>query len=364
MWLRNEYRCDSFVVTLLSSCVLLSQKPLHKILVIRLSSIGDIVLTTPFLRRLNARFPDCEMHYVVRKEYASLLREHPKIARLFELDTSKGTDELRKLRRTLCNEGYDAVFDLHNNFRSRFLCRNIHAPRHIIRKRTFKRFLLVHFKWNFFRTIVPVPERYIETAAVYGVTPDNEGCDLFVPSDVLENVKAKLVDRGWNPERRLIAIAPGSKHFTKRWPAEKFNEVMRLLMNNTGANILILGSSEDKIHTPGNERVMDFCGEFSLTETIAALRLASLVICNDSGLMHAATSQGAPVLALFGSTVREFGFFPYHARSRVLEIEGLACRPCSHVGRASCPEKHFRCMNDISPQKVFSIALEMLNEIS
>lgn len=334
----------------------MSAPSLRKVLVIRLSSIGDVILATPMLRALRRTHPECVVDMVTRREFGELLTGNPHIDRLHLLDIAEGRAGLRALNLALMEERYDAVFDLHNNFRSRTIRNGLSSRVHIIRKRTVRRLLLYRFKWNTYREIVPVPERYIATAARYGVKADAEGARLYPDDGTRLSARLKLRAAGADPARPSIGLCPGAMHFTKRWPVEQFAELARLLVAE-GEHILLLGGAADHeaaaaIMRVAPEHITDMTGRLTLMETAAAMDCCQVVVANDSGLMHMATAMARPVLALFGSTVEEFGFFPYHASSVVLEIDDLYCRPCSHIGRDHCPKGHFACLRGIAPEGV------------
>jgi heptosyltransferase-2 len=149
-------------------------------------------------------------------------------------------------------------------------------------------------------------------------------------------------------------------HFTKRWPEERFVELTRLLTAR-GERLLLFGGRPDSavaetIARTAPRGIADLTGRLTLMETAAAMERCRVVIANDSGLMHMATAVRRPVVALFGSTVREFGFFPYNSPAVVLETNGLRCRPCSHIGLPRCPKRHFACMREILPEQVVEAA--------
>ncbi len=219
--------------------------------------------------------------------------------------------------------------------------------------------MLVGLHLNTYKTIVPVAERYIASA---GLQPDNLPPAIAIPEDITTWAEQAVPLR----EAPLIALCPGAKHFTKQYPLHHLSKVCELILDRTGAEIVVLGGKEEQtaaetLRQIAPERIHSFCGTLRLLESAAVLARCSAAVSNDSGLMHMATAVGVPVAALFGSTVREFGFFPYNANSVVLETEGLSCRPCTHIGRTSCPHTHFRCMESIEPQRVAD-ALFMLLE--
>jgi lipopolysaccharide heptosyltransferase II len=335
-----------------------SPSPLHKVLVLRLSSIGDVLLATPFLRALRRAAPDCEIHFAVRREYEDLLRDHPAIDRLITIDAAGGRRTLEELNHAFARERYDAVFDLHNSYRTRLLRNGLSTHTFVVNKRQLRRIALLRLKWNLYGADVPVPERYIETGTRYGLVPDEHGLDLYLAEDVPAFTAARLPTFGVPADRPCIGLCPGSRHFTKRWPADHLRALIALLLKHTDAHLLLLGDARDAVDVPGllemdPGRVHDLRGAMSLPESAAAMDRCAAVLVNDSGLMHIATARRRPVVALFGSTVREFGFFPYHADACVLEVPGLPCRPCTHIGRSRCPRGHFRCMRDITPEAVF-----------
>ena len=332
---------------------------INKTLILRLSSIGDVVLATPFLRVFRAAYPDAEIDFVVKKEFADLLRHNPNITRLHELDASLGREELLRWKKFFSSQQYDAVFDLHNNFRTKILRGGIRAPRFVVNKRTLERWLLVQCKWNLFREIIPVAERYIETVATLHVKPDQRSCEIYTPPHTDESVRAKLTTYFQQNELKpMVALCPGAKHFTKRWSVEYYASLARRITEKLDYNIIVLGGPDEAaicetIASIDRSRIFNTCGAFSLLESVAAFDHCALAVTNDSGLMHIATARDCPVLAIFGSTVREFGFAPYNAKSIIMENSALTCRPCSHIGRSACPKEHFRCMKEITPDLVF-----------
>jgi heptosyltransferase-2 len=340
---------------------------LHNILLIRLSSIGDVILTTPMLRVLRARFPDLRLHYAVRREFSDLLRRSPHIDRLITVDTAQGSNGLRALNLQLTGERYDAVFDLQNNFRSRLLRNGLSRNIHVVDKHQWRRLLLLKTGINLFGRITPVPERYIETAMRYDVLPDTRGPELQLDEELRGTARLKLRAAGWRDDRPLVGLCPGARHFTKRWPAERFTALAALLLER-GFDIAVFGADDETeaaeaLQSLHPTRVHNCCGRLTLMENAAAMEHCSTVFANDSGLMHMATAVGVPVVAVFGSTVREFGFSPYHAASAVVETEGLACRPCTHIGRARCPKKHLACLRLIREHDVLQ-AWEALSSVT
>ncbi len=335
-----------------------------KTLVIRFSSVGDIVLSTPLLRVLRKRFPEGQIDYVTRSEYAELVRSNHNINVTYAYDASTGFQGLRQLKKKIRNEKYDLIADIHDSLRSKYL-RSLRgsAEAVVINKRKFERYMLVQRKKNLYKDIVSVADRYIEPLMKYGVENDGKGLEMHIPDEVLFGVSGKMAKLNLNRFEKVIGLCPSSRHFTKRWPADRFAQVGIRLAKEHSAKILIIGGPEDKElcsdvenqigHSQGAEKATSLAGQFSLLESAAAMQFCDVIVTNDSGLMHLAAAMQKKIVALFGSTVREFGFFPVVAHSVVVEREGLPCRPCSHIGRSSCPEGHFRCMEEISAGEVF-----------
>lgn len=336
---------------------------ISKALVLRFSSIGDIVLATPLIRVLRARFPQAQIDFVTKTQFVDLVRSNQNLNYTYSYDPASGFGGLRDLKAKIFEERYDLIVDIHNSLRSRFL-RSIRGVRHtvVVDKRVVERTALVKFKKNLYRSVVSVADRYIEPLAPWGIVNDGKGLELHIPDEVLFGVNGKMARLQLHRFESAYALCPGARHLTKRWPAERFAEVGIRLARERDAAILLFGGEGDRQaaseiaarigSTAGAERVFDLTGQMSLLESAAALEYVDAVVTNDSGLMHIATARHKPVVAIFGSTVREFGFFPVQPESVVLEVAGLSCRPCSHIGRPVCPEGHLQCLLSTTADQV------------
>lgn len=345
---------------------------LHKTLVIRFSSVGDIVLSSALLRVLRKRFPDCMVDYVVKEEYADLVRHNPCVTHVLEFPTRGTFGDLQRLRRTIRAAGYDLVVDLHDSLRSRYLSFGS-TPVVRINKRKLARMLLIAFKWNVYERAGGSPsvaERYVETMAPWGITSDDKGLDLFIPSAATGIARMRLQERGIPTGTPCIGVCPSARHGNKIWPGERYAEAAALLAREHRSAIVLFGGPDEEgkcndiaalisSRNPGIT-VANLAGKLSLLETAAAMDSCALVITNDSGLMHVAAARKRRIVALFGPTVRELGFFPYGTEHIVVETSGLACRPCTHIGLPSCPKGHFRCMRDITTEQVAGAAARLL----
>lgn len=335
---------------------------LQRILIIRMSSLGDIILTTPVLRLLRHYYPEAQIEFLVKAEYQDILREHPCVDRLWLLDTRQPLHHmLRQLRQTR----YDLVLDLHRTLRSRLLYRGVVARRRLAYgKRTFRRALLVHLKWNTLRAKTPVPELYAAPLRQLGMTAPLSGTDMYIDAESREAIRRDLAQAfAVQPERPLLAVAPGTRWPTKRWPVERFAQVAQELATRHDARVVLLGDAHDEpIATAVCQRlsvpVLNRVGQWSLMQTAALLQRAHLLLSNDSGLMHMATALQVPVVAVFGPTVPEFGFYPFQAQAQVLS-HPIPCRPCSTKGSNRCPRRHHDCMQRVSSAQVLAAANAM-----
>lgn len=335
----------------------------QNILIIRLSSLGDVILASPLIRALHNSFPRASIDFLVKTEYAQVVRHNPHISQTIELTTSS-KEELGRIKKEIRARRYDVILDIHNSLRSRYL-RTLSGARQVcvVNKYVFRRFALVKAKRNFYKEIIPVPERYLATAQTLEIIPDEKGLELFVPDEIVSSVNALM--RKYKTERyaAVIGLVPTARHFTKRWPQEYFVKLGIRLAKEQRARLFLFGSENEVDYCGdiaqminaevGSGAAESLAGKISILETAAVLDHCSIVVTNDSGIMHVAVARKKKIVAIFGSTVQEFGFFPYQTDNIVLEKKGLSCRPCSHIGLDRCPEGHFKCMKEITVEDVY-----------
>ena len=343
---------------------------IQKILIIRMSSIGDIILTSPVIRQVREQFPYAQIDYLVRREFAELVKYNSHLSNVIELKDRRDSAEAAQLKQQIQAEGYDVIVDLHRNIRSRRLCQFAgHPPIFAVKKNQLIRFLYVNFKINRYKKssggIRSVTEKYLRAAAPLGISFDDQQLDLSLSSRDMAFAENMWVDL--KREHFGAVMAPGARHFTKRWPADYYARLICLIFEKTGKKTLLLGGP-DEIDTiaeiqksAGTDTIKSLAGDISLAETLAVIKKSPFFISNDSGLMHAAAAAGIPQIAIFGSTTQELGFFPLNKKAVVLENKDLACRPCSHIGKSACPKRHFKCMLEITPESVFQQLMKMQN---
>lgn len=323
------------------------------VLVVRFSSIGDVLLTTPLVRSIRQRHPEARITMVTKRAFAPLLSDNPRVDRVVALDPS---GSLARIGAELRAEGFTHLLDLHDSVRSRLLRALVPGPWRTYPKHRIRRALLIHTKRNRYRDLRPVPERYFDAAPELEVQPDGQPPEFFLSTTARDEAAAWLVTQGLSPARPLVAIAPGAAHSTKRWPIDYWFRLLHSMVC-AGMDVVIVGGPDDaeladQLARDHRERTWRAAGRFGLQGTGALLEHARVLISGDTGVMHMATAVGTPVVALFGPTVRAFGFFPYGQAAEVLETT-LSCRPCSAMGGPVCPKGHHRCMKEITPASVF-----------
>ena len=324
---------------------------INRLLIIRLSSLGDILLTTPVIRALKIKFPSAKIDFLLREEYEDTLKYNSNLNNKILLKRDYDVDELV---RELKENNYDMVIDLQNNGRSRAITKKIGVKSLKYKKNNWQKFLLVKFNLQSNSKPRLVPERYAN--AIPGLQLDNKGLDLFLP----DNLTKSLVD-----EYKYIGLCPGSRHFTKKYPEEYFVELGKTILDS-GRQVVLFGGSDDlevndRLHSNLTGSI-NLSNNNDLLQTANDMKFCEAIICNDSGLMHTATAVGVPVVAIFGSTVTDFGFAPYNNPNLILENKLLNCRPCSHIGRSNCPKHHFKCMKEIYPHLVFESLTKLLGK--
>ncbi|MFQ6618128.1 MAG: lipopolysaccharide heptosyltransferase II [Fidelibacterota bacterium] len=330
------------------------------VLFIRFSAMGDIILSTPVIRAVRKKYPGARIHFLVKREYEDLLKFNSYLDKLLLFDAGKEVKDLLRYRKLIRAGNYDLILDLHNSLRSRLITAFIRGPDiRRIDKRVLKRFLLIKFKVKLFREMLSVTDRYFETVEDLGIGDDGEGLDLFLPPQLHSSkigISGKL----------RICIHPGAGFYTKRWMPYRYAQLADRCMDELGAIVILIGSNNDvyigrQIEDYMKNSPINLMGSSSILETAAVINQCQLHVCSDSGTMHVATALKKKVVAIFGPTTEELGFFPYYTEYRVIQKKGLKCRPCTHTGSDSCPEGHFKCMKQIEVSEVFEVVKQILN---
>ena len=316
-----------------------------KFLVIRFSSIGDIVLTTPVLRNLKQQLPDAEIHYLTKKQYKSVIDANPYIEKIWTLD-----GDLNATLNELRYEHFDYILDLHNNIRSRKAKQKLGMLAFTFKKLNWEKWLLTNFKINKLPNI-HIVDRYMETLSVFDINNDQKGLDYFIPKDA--EVDPTSLPSSF--QNGYVGFVIGAQHYTKKLTPEKIAAICGKLK----LPIIILGGSEDrevgeKIISICKQdsrfdpdRILNSCGDYSINQSASLVKQARVIITHDTGLMHIAAAFKKRIISVWGNTVPKFGMYPYlpDDGSKIFEVDNLKCRPCTKIGFSKCPKKHFDCMN-------------------
>ncbi len=320
-----------------------------KILIIRFSSIGDIVLTTPVIRCIKEQLPNAEVHFLTKESFGGLLQANPNIYQLHFLRKNiKSTVE------RLSMVQFDYIIDLHNNQRTFAIKRAMNVKSLSFNKLNVQKWLMVNFKINKLPD-VHIVDRYLATVDKLGIANDGKGLDYFIPPPQQVELK-QLPDTHCNG---YVAIVIGAKHSTKRYPTDLLIELCKQL----SYPIILLGGPEDKdvgndiVNNAGNPLVWNACGLYNLNGSASLLEQARVVVSNDTGLMHIAAALQRPIVSIWGNTIPAFGMYPYYGTNSklkpiIIENKDLGCRPCSKIGFDACPKKHFKCMRELTPSSI------------
>ena len=319
----------------------------QKILILRFSSIGDIVLTTPVIRVLKKQLPEAEIHYATKQQYAAIVNHNPYLDKIHLLK-----DNLSDLIMALRQEKFDYVVDLHNSLRSRLIRWKLGVPGSSFDKLNIRKWLLVNLKINKLPP-VHIVDRYLATAKKLGVHNDGLGLDYFIlPQDEVD-----LATLPQSHRNGYVAFAIGAQHYTKRLPTERMIE----LCDKINKPIILLGGKEDaatggiiqqyfqnrKTNNEQRTTIYNACGQYNLNQSASLVRQAEVVFSHDTGLMHIAAAFKKKIISIWGNTIPEFGMYPYLTDFKILENKNILCRPCSKIGYAQCPQGHFKCMREI-----------------
>ena len=326
-----------------------------KFLIIRFSSIGDIVLTTPVIRCLKQQVPDATVHFLTKESYYGLVANNPYVDKVIVLNESK-----EMMMHQLQTEQYDYVIDLHHNLRTWKVKQALKVKSFSFNKLNIEKWLLTALKINRLPAM-HIVDRYLETVKSFGVVNDGKGLDYFIP----EKGMLKSHDLPLSHSCGYIGVVIGAALGTKKLPVHKLKE----LCSNIDYPIILLGGKEDQktgdeIAAVNDIKIYNSCGKFSLNESADIVRNAHLIISHDTGLMHIAAAFKKKIISVWGNTVPQFGMDAYFGNSIVAnyqsEITDLKCRPCSKIGYKQCPKKHFKCMELQDMEKISLKAIELV----
>lgn len=317
---------------------------MNKILIIRFSSIGDIVLTSPVIRSLKSAKPEIEIHYLSKPQFQNILIHNPYLSKVHLWEGNKTLSTLRK-------EKFDYILDLHRNLRSQKVKLALLRPSISFDKQNRKKYLMVR-NHDLSEPVSHIVTRYGATLEALGISLDNLGLDFFLPESASTKADQEINDLLPNLEPAL-AVVLGANHPTKRWIPEHFVKLINLYQKP----VILIGGKDslqeaEIIKKQIKPPYLDAVGKYDILTAAALMKKCQAVLTHDTGFMHIAAAFGMKIFSLWGNTVPEFGMTPYKSPHLVFETHGLDCRPCSKIGFDQCPKGHFRCMNDLKPEVV------------
>jgi ADP-heptose:LPS heptosyltransferase len=330
-----------------------------KILIIRFSSIGDIVLASPVFRCVKQQLPNVEVHLLTKYAFRAVTECNPYIDKFhyFKDDLATLTEELKK-------ENFDHVVDLHKNFRSYRVKISLGKKTSSFHKLSVEKFLLTKLRIN------RMPNRHItlrslDAVKTLGVQDDGKGLDHFIPAstNVDQHPLPEFTHNGY------IAMVIGASYATKKLPPERLITLCRSLQ----LPVVLVGGPEDadigaKISASDPALIFNGCGTYNLHQSSLIVRNAKLVISHDTGMQYIACAFQRPVLAIWGATSPALQVEPFYgtaqqAKYKNFLLAGLKCQPCSNYGTKKCPEGHFDCMNKLDLVPIAETARKWWNEL-
>lgn len=326
-----------------------------KFLVIRFSSIGDIVLTTPVVRCLKQQVPGAEVHYLTKQQFRSIIEPNPYVDKVMLLEHS-----FDLMIHELKQENYDYIIDLHHNLRTMRIKRALKVKSFSFNKLNIQKWFRTALRINILPK-VHIVDRYLATLKKFGVRNDGQGLDHFVPA----KDEVKPSDLPTSHQFGYIGLVIGAAHNTKKLPMHKLKE----LCSKINHPVVLLGGPEDR--EAGDEiaavdpiKVYNACGKFKLNESADLVRKARVIISHDTGLMHIAAAFKKTIISVWGNTVPDFGMTPYYgdyqSKESRFEINHLWCRPCSKIGYKKCPLGHFKCMEQQDIERMARVAVNSI----
>ncbi len=319
-----------------------------KVLILRFSAIGDIILTSPVTRCLKNKYPEAEIHYATKPAFASLLACNPNIARVHLLNGS-----LPALISALKAERFDCIIDLHHNQRTLLIKIAVGVKAYSLNKLNFEKILLTNFKVDRFPN-THISERMLAACAPLGVEDDGLGLDYFIPP--ADEVDLNTLPEGF--QNGYLGWGIGGSMNTKKLPVTKIVEVLK----HVSKPVVLFGRREDTadgeaiIKALPAKAIYNACGQYNLNQSASLVRQAGLILSNDTSIMHIGAAFKKTVISFWGNTTPRFGMSPYYGKlniaQKMFEVQGLSCHPCSRLGSDGITKGHFKCMNLIDTGEV------------
>jgi len=311
-----------------------------RLLFIRFSSIGDIVLTTPAIRCAHQQIPGAEIHFLTKKSMQDLVASNPYIHQCHYLDNDidASINELKKIN-------FDYIVDLHHNLRSLKIKKALGVKAFSYNKLSLKKLLLVKLHINLLAK-THVCERYMDTLQYFKVVNDGQGLDYFFPS----NNSFTASNLPTSHQAGFIAFVIGASYFNKKMPVAKWIQ----LAEKINWPIVLIGGKEDQteanlITASNSSSIYNACGKYSLQESAKIIQMSRVVVSHDTGFLHVAAAFKKPTITIWGATSPALQFEAYYPSENTpahfnAMVPNLNCQPCSKQGAGHCPQGHFACM--------------------
>jgi heptosyltransferase-2 len=335
-----------------------------RILIVQTAFLGDVILSTPLIKALVEIFPGSLVSFLLIPETRSVLDNNPQLSQILVYDKrkKKGVGGFLNILGQIKSHRFDLAVIPHRSLRSALLVYLAGVPQRVGFDRSAGSFLFT--RKVAYRPDIHEVDRNLSLISGFGPSSIDRSPELFPSPNDLSYVRARLVESGIGEEDNIAAVAPGSVWATKRWPQQRFAEVSDLLASRAKMKVVLLGSDDDRalcqeIAGLMREKAAVLAGRLSILQTAAAISFSRVVISNDSAPVHMASAMKKPVVAIFGSTVPEFGFAPYGVNHVIVQRK-LDCRPCGNHGKTGCPQEHFKCMKEITASQVFEAAASLL----
>lgn len=319
-----------------------------KILVIRLSSIGDVILTTPVLEELRLKFPRAQLDFVVMDKFKEAIRGNSNINNLivFEKEKYKGLKGIYNFTKTL--DKYDLVIDLHSKMRSKWIARFLGSRTLRYKKRAWWKTLLVKLRIIKYSVDASIIRNYFAPLESLGIEYKGEKLEFNFEEKDLEKIK------NYN---NYVVFAPGASKETKKWTSENFAKLAVFVKKEWNKDIILIGGNNekeelDRINNLSGNICINLAGKLNLKESGALLSRGDFLITNDSGPFHIGRGVGILSFVIFGPT--DPNMFEYNDRA-ILLYANEPCSPCSLHGDKKCPKGHFNCMIKLDSERVFEI---------
>jgi len=332
---------------------------MKKILIIRMSAIGDIVLSTSFLSSVKKEFPNAKIDFLIKSEFSDIMYQNDLINDLITYDKQAGLKGLLALGKGLKNKNYDMVYDIHSVFRSKILSLFIKTKNFKkISKPRLKRFLLFYGYQNFFEKNFSHIKMYHSLLGKTGMFPKTK---LSLSDEEINQAKSFL--QNYNIKDNFITVVPGAAWSQKQWSVDSYNNLVKRLLKTFDMDIVLLGAKNDTICDEfiSHKRILNLKDKTSLRVAMGILKLSQHTIGSDTGLLHISEALDTPVTMILGPTSKETGAGIVLAKSKIIQNNDLWCRPCSQNGSRSCYRKEQYCLTGIDSQKVYNHINESIN---